>query len=109
MRRLPSFSVSVQAWREVGEFVHISRWRVLFLAGLEIDLRKLRGPVLRLTALGFALSFGIGVLVALGLKGAGLVDTPLLVAIILCATSLGVLVLVVAGRDAAGVGEEVSP
>src|ERR671935_201897 len=30
--------------------------------------------------------------VALGLKAAGLVDTPLLVAIILCATSLGVLV-----------------
>lgn len=34
MRRLPSLSVSVQAWREVGEFVHIGRWRVLFLAGL---------------------------------------------------------------------------
>src|SRR5919109_3444123 len=65
---------------------------VLFLAGLEIDLRKLRGPVLRLTALGFALSFGVGVVVSLGLKAAGLVDTPLLVAIILCATSLGVLV-----------------
>jgi Kef-type K+ transport system membrane component KefB len=65
---------------------------VLFLAGLEIDLRKLRGPVLRLTAFGFALSFGAGVVVSLGLKGAGLVDTPLLVAIILCATSLGVLV-----------------
>src|SRR5919206_830630 len=65
---------------------------VLFLAGLEIDLRKLRGPVLRLTAFGFALSFGVGVVVSLGLKGAGLVDTPLLVAIILCATSLGVLV-----------------
>jgi Kef-type K+ transport system membrane component KefB len=65
---------------------------VLFLAGLEIDLRKLRGPVLRLTAFGFALSFGVGVVVSLGLKAAGLVDTPLLVAIILCATSLGVLV-----------------
>src|ERR671933_663249 len=65
---------------------------VLFLAGLEIELRKLRGPVLRLTAFGFALSFGVGVVLSLGLKAAGLVDTPLLVAIILCATSLGVLV-----------------
>jgi Kef-type K+ transport system membrane component KefB len=72
---------------------------VLFLAGLEIDLRKLRGPVLRLTALGFALSFGVGVAVSLGLKAAGLVATPLLVAIILCATSLGVLVPVL--KDAA--------
>src|SRR5215213_421226 len=65
---------------------------VLFLAGLEIDFRRLRGPVLRLTALGFALSFGVAVVVSLGLNAAGLVDTPLLVAIILCATSLGVLV-----------------
>jgi Kef-type K+ transport system membrane component KefB len=65
---------------------------VLFLAGLEIDFARLRGPVVRLTALGFALSFGVAVAVALGLDAAGLVDTPLLVAVILCATSLGVLV-----------------
>jgi Kef-type K+ transport system membrane component KefB len=65
---------------------------VLFLAGLEIEFEKLRGPVLRLTALGFVASFGIAVIVSLGLSAGGLVDTPLLVAIILCATSLGVLV-----------------
>jgi Kef-type K+ transport system membrane component KefB len=65
---------------------------VLFLAGLEIEFDMLRGRVVRLAALGFALSFGIAVVVALGLSAAGLVDTPLLVAIILCATSLGVLV-----------------
>ena len=65
---------------------------VLFLAGLEIEFEKLRGPVLRLTVLGFVASFGIAVIVSLGLSAGGLVDTPLLVAIILCATSLGVLV-----------------
>jgi Kef-type K+ transport system membrane component KefB len=65
---------------------------VLFLAGLEIEFDKLRGPVLRLTAVGFALSFAIAVAVALILKAGGLIETPLLVAIILCATSLGVLV-----------------
>jgi len=65
---------------------------VLFLAGLEIEVEKLRGPLLRLTAAGFALSFGIAVVVSLLLHAGGLVDTPLLVAIILCATSLGVLV-----------------
>src|SRR6266536_4763929 len=65
---------------------------VLFLAGLEIELDKLRGPLLRLALTGFALSFAIALIVALGLKAGGLVDTPLLVAIILCATSLGVLV-----------------
>jgi Kef-type K+ transport system membrane component KefB len=65
---------------------------VLFLAGLEIEFDKLRGQVLRLAGFGFALSLGIALLVSLGLKAGGLVDTPLLVAIILCATSLGVLV-----------------
>jgi Kef-type K+ transport system membrane component KefB len=65
---------------------------VLFLAGLEIEFEKLRGQVLRVTLLGFALSFVIALVVSLGLSAGGLVDTPLLVAIILCATSLGVLV-----------------
>jgi Kef-type K+ transport system membrane component KefB len=77
---------------------------VLFLAGLEIELDKLRGPVLKLTGLAFALSFGIALVVALGLKAAGLVDTPLLVAIILCATSLGVLIPVL--KDAGEIATE---
>src|ERR671929_1109458 len=77
---------------------------VLFLAGLEIEFEKLRGPVLKLTATAFALSFGIALMVSLGLKAAGLVHTPLLVAIILCATSLGVLIPVL--KDA---GEIATP
>jgi Kef-type K+ transport system membrane component KefB len=77
---------------------------VLFLAGLEIELDKLRGPLLRLTSLGFALSFAIALAVAFALSAGGLVQTPLLVAIILCSTSLGVLVPVL--KDA---GEISSP
>jgi Kef-type K+ transport system membrane component KefB len=88
----PSVLGLVTADQAVAVVALIGLTFVLFLAGLEIDFRKLRGPVLRLAAAGFALSFGIGLVVSLGLKGAGLVDTPLLVAIILCATSLGVLV-----------------
>ncbi len=65
---------------------------LLFLAGLEIDFNRLRGPVLRVTAMAFVVSFGIAILVALGLKTTGLIETPLLIAIILCATSLGVLI-----------------
>jgi Kef-type K+ transport system membrane component KefB len=65
---------------------------LLFLAGLEVDFDRLRGPTLRLPAIGFALSFAIAVAVGLGLGAAGLVETPLLVAIILCATSLGVII-----------------
>jgi Kef-type K+ transport system membrane component KefB len=88
----PSVLGIVEADQAVSVIALLGLTFVLFLAGLEIDLRKLRGPVLRLTALGFALSFGVAILVSLGLQAAGLVDTPLLVAIILCATSLGVLV-----------------
>ena len=65
---------------------------LLFLAGLEIDFDRLRGRLLRLAAGGYAVSFAISVAVALVLKAAGLVETPLLVAIILCATSLGVII-----------------
>jgi Kef-type K+ transport system membrane component KefB len=65
---------------------------LLFLAGLEIEFERLRGKRLGLTGLGFAVSFGIAVVVALGLGAIGQVDTPLLVAIILVATSLGVVV-----------------
>lgn len=65
---------------------------VLFLAGLEIEFERLRGQVLRLSALGFAVSFAIALAVAFLLKGAGLVDTPVLVAIILSSTSLGVII-----------------
>src|SRR3954447_6936339 len=65
---------------------------LLFLAGLEIDFHRLRGQTLRLPAIAYAISFAIAVAVALLLRAAGLVETPLLVAIILCATSLGVIV-----------------
>ena len=65
---------------------------LLFLAGLEIDFDRLRGGLLRLAGGGYVVSFAIAVLVALALKGADLVETPLLVAIILTATSLGVIV-----------------
>jgi len=87
---------SVLGWAEVDEAVQVVALLglgfVLFLAGLEIDFHKLRGPVLKLTGLAFAMSFAIALIVSLALKAGGLVDTPLLVAIILCATSLGVLV-----------------
>jgi Kef-type K+ transport system membrane component KefB len=75
---------------------------LLFLAGLEIDFHRLRGQTLRLPAIGYAFSFAIAVAVALALRAGGLVETPLLVAIILCATSLGVIVPVL--KDAGEIG-----
>src|SRR3954447_20235560 len=103
----PSVLGIAEADQTVSVIALIGLTFVLFLAGLEIDFARLRGPVLRLTALGFALSFGVAVLASLGLGAAGLVDTPLLVAIILCATSLGVLVPVLkdAGEIASTFGQ----
>ena len=65
---------------------------LLFLSGLEIDVQRLQGRILKLTALGFAVSFGIALVVAQGLRAGGFVKSPLFVAIVLVATSLGVIV-----------------
>src|SRR4051795_5275918 len=80
---------------------------LLFLAGLEIDFMRLRGRVLKLTALGYAVSFGVALVVAGGLRLGGLVDAPLLVAITLAATSLGVLIPVLkdAGESGTTLGQ----
>lgn len=75
---------------------------LLFLAGLEIDFERLRGRPLRLASLGFVVSFAIALVVG-GLLGAGgQVEDGLIVAIILSATSLGVVVPLL--KDAGEVG-----
>ncbi len=104
--RLPAVVVEILAgialgpsgfgWVEIDDSVEviaiIGLAFLLFLAGLEIEFDRLRGRLLRLAAGGFALSFALSVIVAFALGAAGVVETPLLVAIILCATSLGVII-----------------
>jgi Kef-type K+ transport system membrane component KefB len=75
---------------------------LLFLAGLEIDVHRLRGRTLKLTALGFAVSFVIGIAVGLALEGGGFVKSPLFIAIVLVSTSLGVIVPVLKDSDNIG-------
>lgn len=65
---------------------------LLFLAGAELDLSRLRGPVLRLAGAGFALSIGLGYAAGLAFHAADLVRSPFLLAIALSATSLGLVV-----------------
>jgi Kef-type K+ transport system membrane component KefB len=77
---------------------------LLLLAGLEIDFDRLRGRLLRLTALGYAISFALALVVGFGLKAADLVRSPLLVAIILSATGLGIILPIL--KDA---GQTVTP
>jgi Kef-type K+ transport system membrane component KefB len=85
----------VLAWATADEPVTVlSRLGLAFLlllAGLEIDFARLRGRLLRLTSTGFAVSFVLALVVGYGLRLGDLVKSPLLVAIILSATGLGVI------------------
>jgi Kef-type K+ transport system membrane component KefB len=102
---------SVLGWVEIDGTIDvlatIGLAFLLFLAGLEIELRRLRGRPLALASLGFAASFALAVVLGLGLDAAGLVETPLFVAIVLTATSLGVVVPVLkdAGEVSAPFGQ----
>src|SRR5947208_16003935 len=54
---------------------------LLFLAGLEIDVHRLRGQVLRLAVLGYLVTLLLGSVAGLGLSAAGWVHSPLLVSV----------------------------
>jgi Kef-type K+ transport system membrane component KefB len=97
---------AVLGWVHVDEpvqvFSTVGLAYLLFLAGLEIDFTRLRGQVLRLALAGFGVSLAIAVAVGLALKAGGLVGQPLFVAIVLSATSLGVLVPVLKDAGESG-------
>ena len=65
---------------------------LLLLAGLEVEYERFRGALLRVTVLGYAISFGLALLIGLGLHASGLVKSPLLLGIALSATSLGIVI-----------------
>lgn len=65
---------------------------LLFLAGLELDLMRLRGPVLRSAGAGYLLTLALGLLVGTAAGAADVVRSPLLLAVTLSATSLGLVV-----------------
>src|SRR5271167_1621729 len=77
---------------------------LLFLSGLEIDVARLRGRILKVTAIGFAVSFVIAVVLGLALHAGGFVKSPLFIAIVLVATSLGVIVPVL--KDSGNISSE---
>lgn len=72
---------------------------LLFLAGLEIDLRLLRGAPLRAALLGYALTLALGLAVGAGMSAVGWADGPFLIAVTLSATSLGLVVPVLKDAD----------
>jgi len=97
---------SVLGWVEADAAVNvlslIGVGFLLLLAGLEIEVDRLRGAVLRLALTGFAVSFGIAVVVGYGLDAVGVVGAPVLVAVILSATSLAVVLPLLKDTGLAG-------
>jgi Kef-type K+ transport system membrane component KefB len=97
---------AVLGWVHVDDpvqvFATVGLAYLLFLAGLEIDFARLRGRVLRLALVGFVVSLAIAIVVGLLLKAGGFASQPLFVAIVLSATSLGVLVPVLKDAGESG-------
>jgi Kef-type K+ transport system membrane component KefB len=89
---------SVLGWAKADEPVQIMALIglsfLLFIAGLEVDYNRLRGRLLRVTGFGFALSLALGLAIGAGLHAAGLIRSPLLVAIMFSATGLGIVIAV---------------
>jgi Kef-type K+ transport system membrane component KefB len=77
---------------------------LLFLAGLEIDVAGLRGRRGRTAALGWTGSLAIGLAVGFVFHAGGFVRNPLLLAVALSATSLGLVVPAL--KDAGGTDTE---
>ncbi len=118
--RLPSVVVEILAGVVLGPsvlgWVHVDQvvavlsilglGFLLFLAGIEIDLRSLRGATARTAVAGYAVTIVLGLGVGLGLQSAGWVRDGLLVAVALSATSLGLVVAVLkdAGAEGSPVG-----
>src|SRR6266496_1944755 len=78
---------------------------LLFLAGLEIDVHRLRGRLLRFALFGYLMTLVLGYGAGATFDAAGWVSQPLLLAIALSATSLGLVVPVL--KDAGQVHSEV--
>jgi Kef-type K+ transport system membrane component KefB len=86
----------VLGWARIDEPVRvlslIGLSFLLFLAGLELDFDRLRGRTLRTAASTFAASFVLALVLGGILGAAGLVQSPLLIAVILSATSVGIVI-----------------
>ena len=106
LRRLPSVVLEIIAGIIIGPSVlhwvkvdlpiqilsSIGLAFLLFLAGLEVELQRLRGRLMINVGLGFLFSFGLALLVGYGLFINGQVKSPLFIAIVLVATALGIIV-----------------
>ena len=102
---------SVLGWARIDAPVQVlsdlGLGMLLFLAGLEIDIERLRGPLARLAVSAFAVSAVLALLCAYAFRLAGQAEQPLLLAIILMSTSTGLLLPLLkdAGEESTAFGQ----
>lgn len=68
---------------------------LFFMAGMELDLDRVRGRPITLGAAGWVISLGLGIAVAAALYSAGITDSTLLLAVAFTSTTLGTLTPIV--------------
>ena len=99
---------SVLGWARIDAPVQVlstlGLGMLLFLAGLEIDVERLRSPLARLAGIAFALSAALGLLCGFLFWLAGEATRPILLGIILMSTSAGLLLPLL--KDAGEAGTE---
>lgn len=77
----------------VNELSELGLTFLLFMVGYEIDLESLKGPLFHRAATGWGLSFGAGLLLMTLFHSAGIISAPpLMAAVALSTTALGVLI-----------------
>jgi len=64
---------------------------LFFMAGMELDLDRVRGRPITLGAAGWVISLGLGIAVAAALYSAGITDSTLLLAVAFTSTTLGTI------------------
>ena len=87
----PSVLHFVRADMVVQIFSSLGLAFLLFLAGMEVNIKQLRGPLLALAGVSFLLTFFFSLLVAILLHQIGLVINPLFIAIVLTSSAVGVI------------------
>jgi Kef-type K+ transport system membrane component KefB len=98
----PQVLAIVEVTAPLEVFSQVGLVCLFFLAGLELDFDAKRERHLGSVGVAFLVSLALALVVALGFEAAELAGTPLLVAIILAATSFGIVVAVL--KDAGETG-----
>src|SRR5215471_8648241 len=80
---------------------------LLFLSGLEVDVQRLKVRIMILAGGAFLISFGLASLIGFGLYAIGEISSPLLIAIMLASTSLGIVIPILkdAGESSTNFGQ----